>query len=411
MPQADLEKALNLFDPRRPLQMDELDAYYVARPHAPLEPMKTYLRLTQQPVKVLFSGHRGSGKSTELMRLAKDLQNEFFVVPFSARSLNLADLSYVDVMLACAAALFREATDKARGVTIPPALWKQVLDWLTNEITAETTVTVPKSGSFGAKINALVFSIEGKYARESATRTTVRERLFTRVNDLIEQANAVCEKICTVTGRRPLIIFEDLDKPDLEAARKLFFDHATTLNSPACPIIYTFPIALCYANEFPERMGDYSRHFLLPNINLYHMNNTPNPEGRDALKEVVTRRISQSLFASGALQDVIALSGGLMRNLVRLVSDAALIALTEGVSVITSEIVWRVAAEWTNDYRRLLLAEHYTALRQARETKEITPNDTVRALLANLSLLEYRNTTAWGDVNPVVFSLLGQETS
>jgi hypothetical protein len=98
MPQADLEKALNLFDPRRPLQMDELDAYYVARPHAPLEPMKTYLRLTQQPVKVLFSGHRGSGKSTELMRLAKDLQNEFFVVPFSARSLNLADLSYVDVM-------------------------------------------------------------------------------------------------------------------------------------------------------------------------------------------------------------------------------------------------------------------------------------------------------------------------
>lgn len=43
MPQADLEKVLNLFDPRRPLQMDELDAYYVARPHAPLEPMKTYL--------------------------------------------------------------------------------------------------------------------------------------------------------------------------------------------------------------------------------------------------------------------------------------------------------------------------------------------------------------------------------
>ena len=53
----------------------------------------------------------------------------------------------------------------------------------------------------------------------------------------------------------------------------------------------------------------------------------------------------------------------------------------------------------------------YTALRQARETKEITPNATVRELLANLSLLEYRNTTAWGDVNPVVFSLLGEKTS
>ncbi len=411
MSQADLAQALNLFDPRRPLHMDELDAYYVARPHAPLEPMKTYLRHTQQPAKILFSGHRGSGKSTELMRLAKDLQHEFFVVSFSARSLNLADLNYIDVMLACAAALFRAATDKARGVNIPAALWKQVLTWLTSEITAETTVTVPKSGSFGVKINALVLSMEGKYARENTTRTIVRERLFTRLNDLIEQTNAVCGHIETVTGRRPLIICEDLDKPDLAKARDVFFDHATTLNSLACPIIYTFPIALCYSHEFPERMGDYSRHFLLPNVSLAHRDNTPHPAGRDALKEVVTRRISDRLFAAGALQDIIALSGGLMRNLVRLVSDAALIALTEGVAEITAEIVQRVASEWTNDYRRLLLAEHYTALRQAHETKALPPTATVRDLLANLSLLEYRNTIAWGDVNPVVAALLGEATS
>lgn len=111
MPTASLEEALNLFDPQRPLETSELNAYYVARPHAPLEPMKTYLRVNTQPVKVLFSGHRGSGKSTELTRLAKDLENEFFVVRFSARVLNLADLNYVDIILTCAAALFREATE------------------------------------------------------------------------------------------------------------------------------------------------------------------------------------------------------------------------------------------------------------------------------------------------------------
>ena len=81
-----LAETLNLFDPRGPLHVDELEAYYVARPHAPLEQMKTYLRVINQPAKVLFSGHRGSGKSTELVRLAKDLENEFFVVQFSARS-------------------------------------------------------------------------------------------------------------------------------------------------------------------------------------------------------------------------------------------------------------------------------------------------------------------------------------
>jgi len=264
-----LEDALNLFDPQHSLAVDELDTYYVARSHAPLEPMKTYLRVNRQPVKILFSGHRGSGKSTELTRLARDLENDFFIVRFSARSLNLADLHYVNIMLACAAALFREATDKARNAKVPAALWKDILSWLTHEITTETTITAPKSGSISAKINALVFSIEGKYGREATTRTMMRERLFPRVNDLIEQMNTVCKEIEKVTGHRPLVIFEDIDKTDLAHTRDLFFDHATTLSSPACSIIYTFPIPLCYSNQFTKRIGDYSRHFLLPNIGLY----------------------------------------------------------------------------------------------------------------------------------------------
>ena len=136
------------------------------------------------------------------------------------------------------------------------------------------------------------------------------------------------------------------------------------------------------------------------------MDNTPNVEGRAALKAVVTQRVSEILFAGKALNDIIELSGGLMRDLVRLVSEATLIALTESASVITSEIVRRVAAESANAYRRSLLPEHYDALRKAHQTKQIIPDDTVRDLLANLSLLEYRNTVAWCDVHPLVRTLL-----
>lgn len=406
MTTASLEDALNLFDPQRPLETSELNAYYVARPHAPLEPMKTYLRVNRQPVKVLFSGHRGSGKSTELTRLAKDLENEFFIVRFSARALNLADLNYVDIMLACAAALFREATDKARKVPIPAKLWKDVYDWLTSEITIETTVVRPKSGSASAKINAVMFSIEGKYGKETVTRTTMRERLFPRLSDLIDQVNIVCKGIEQVTGRRPLIICEDIDKTDLAHARDLFFDHATTLSSPACSILYTFPIALCYSSQFPERLGDYSYHFLLPNISLYKMDDTPNLEGRNVLKEVILRRLAEKVFVDDSLEMIITLSGGLLRDLIRLVRDSALIALTEGKPSITTEIVRRVVAEMGNAYRRSLLPEHYEALRKARESKQISSDESTRQLLENLSLLEYRNTVAWCNVHPIVRALL-----
>lgn len=86
-----LEKALNVFDPKLSLQGEDLERYYVARPHAPLGEMKTYLTTNRQHVKILFSGHRGSGKSTELARLAEDLRDRFFLVTVSARSLNLPD--------------------------------------------------------------------------------------------------------------------------------------------------------------------------------------------------------------------------------------------------------------------------------------------------------------------------------
>ena len=131
MPDADVfRRILNTFIPNRPLQGQALEDYYVERPHAPLQPMKAYLRAADQHVKVLFGGHRGSGKSTELARLAEDLKDEFFVVPFSARSLNLEDLNYVDVVLGCAGALFRRVTEQTPHVEIPKKLLSDVLAWL-----------------------------------------------------------------------------------------------------------------------------------------------------------------------------------------------------------------------------------------------------------------------------------------
>jgi Cdc6-like AAA superfamily ATPase len=136
------------------------------------------------------------------------------------------------------------------------------------------------------------------------------------------------------------------------------------------------------------------------------MDGAPDVEGRNALKEVVTRRVSAEVFSGTALEEVIALSGGLLRDLVRLVRDAALIALTEGKATITSEIVHQVAAEVGNDYRRLLTPEHYDALKKAQQSKQISSDESMRQLLENLSLLEYRNTITWCDVHPIVRTLL-----
>ncbi len=344
------------------------------------------------------------GRSTELARLAEDLRDRFFLVTASARSLNLADLNYVDIILAVAAGLIQKITQKASPVRVPNDLLKDVLDWLTKEISRETTITVTKSGTLSGKLQAWVLSLQGKYARETATRTTVRDRLYVRLTDLIERINAICSKFEQLT-HPPLIIFEDIDKADIALSRALFFEHANTLTSPACRIIYTFPIALRHTHDFAtSRRREYSRDFSLPNISLNSRSadGAPNPMGHHALREVITRRISPEIFGDGVLDYVVQLSGGLLSDLVRLVGDAALVALTEGIPQITREIVEQVARDTADAYRRILLPAHYNELRQARVNKNVDPNDIVRELLANQSLLEYQNDQAWCDVHPIV---------
>lgn len=80
MPATDLRRALNILDPESPLRTEEeLREYFVARPLSPLTNLCLLLEASDDPQKVLFSGHRGSGKSTELAKLSHELQDRFFI--------------------------------------------------------------------------------------------------------------------------------------------------------------------------------------------------------------------------------------------------------------------------------------------------------------------------------------------
>lgn len=112
MKATDLRGALNILDPERPLRTDEeLKDWFVARPDSPIDELRILLEDTNEPQTVLFTGHRGSGKTSELAKLGQQLGDEFFIVHYSVKSiLNLFDLSYVDVVLSLGLQLIREAT-------------------------------------------------------------------------------------------------------------------------------------------------------------------------------------------------------------------------------------------------------------------------------------------------------------
>lgn len=402
-----LVQALNIFNPKRALlTQQELDNYFVERPRGLVVEIENYLRSAEERVKLLFTGHRGSGKSTELSKLASLLSDKFFIVNFSiTETLNLFDLNYVDVLLTMALKLFQKAHQ--HKVKINELLLQDVYNWFTNEITKEMVIEIPEVASLSANLNLLALKIEGKFGSEISTRTIMRERVEPRLSELIEKINLAISEIERKTKKSVLIIIEDIDKTDLDRARHLFFDHSISLLKIDCRVSYTFPIALRYSNDFSQIRQTFC-HFVLPNVKIIDKQGNMDETGYHTLKTVILKRMEEGLISKEALEEVIKLSGGLMVELVGLIHRAANYSLTKKKEAIDLESVHRMANEIRNDYRALLRPEHYQTLKQVSEdkAKRIMNEEIIQELLHNLSLLEYRNDDTWGDVHPIVKSLL-----
>jgi Cdc6-like AAA superfamily ATPase len=104
----DLEVIYHRFNPNKALQNSDLEDYYVEidQNETNIEELKTLLNLsleTKEPIKLLFTGHRGSGKTTALNRLVSHLntkmKDKFFIVHFSVLDLlDNNDINYTDVL-------------------------------------------------------------------------------------------------------------------------------------------------------------------------------------------------------------------------------------------------------------------------------------------------------------------------
>ncbi len=401
-----LKEAINTFDPERALLTpEELGAFFVDRGKGPLEETKILLTESLTPQKILFTGHRGSGKSTELARLAHSLKESFFIVFFSAEEiLDLRDINYLDIILTMAMELFRRAAEE--GLRLNRKLMEDIHAWF-RETFKEVEVTVSKGQGVGAGLKAYFVGLEGKLEREAVTRRLVREKVEPRLSQLLERLNLLIGDVGRKAGKRVLIIVDDLDHADLKVAKELFYEHGAALSQPECHLIYTFPIALRHDNDFIQmREGFTDLLPVLPNFRLRDEEGNPDKGGRRLLRELVLKRAEEALFQEAALEQLVNQSGGLTRQLVRLVRLAALEALMAERDRITADDVEEAVSRVRQDYEVLLDSKQREALRRVRETKRVENDELHRSLLHNLSVLEYRNGHLWYDVNPIVTPLL-----
>jgi ATPase subunit of ABC transporter with duplicated ATPase domains len=98
------------FDPYKPIAIGDPQHYYVERPDSPLGELMAKLMVNlNNPRKIILTGHRGSGKSSELAKLAGDVAGEVAVIWIDAQStFNMFDVGHTELLISLGAAINRD---------------------------------------------------------------------------------------------------------------------------------------------------------------------------------------------------------------------------------------------------------------------------------------------------------------
>lgn len=399
--------------PLKPGKKGETNPFYINRPGNPIAELQdTLLAPFYKPPKFFFSGHRGCGKSTELLHLMSNpaILEKFWPINFSIRDeADIVDLDFRDILLAIGGRLFREY--RKTGGKLPELLLKELDGWRGHvEEEVRTIKGLPVNYELGAGIEAFFVNAGLKMKLEPKTRTEIRQVFERDITGLISVINNIATAIYSKEKRIPLVLIDDLDKPELEKARSLFHDHREIMMQPACAIVYTVSSALFYSKDF-DSIRDQA--VFLPNIKLHPKLNpqVKNDEGYRTLENFVKQRMDLSLIDPAALDEAITYSGGVFREMARIVRTAIGQARRRKTAVVESSDIEWAATEIRNEYRRILDEDDLEILRKVQQDNRLEYNGRLTPLLQLLALLEYRNGENWCDVHPVLRKLITDKSA
>ncbi len=397
--------------PLRPSKNGDPNPFYVDRPENPIaELTDALLAPFYRPPKFFFSGHRGCGKSTELLHLMAnpEIQKKYWPINFSIRDeADIIDLDFSDVLLAVGGRMFRDY--RQQGGELPMQLLKELNTWRGHvEEEIKTVLTGRSSFEVSSSIDAFFANAGLKMKLEPATRSELRQVFERDITGLIGVINNIATAIYSQEHRIPLILIDDMDKPDLEEARAIFHDRREIMMQPDCAIVYTVSSALFYSKDF-DAIRDQA--IFLPNINL-HPQLSPDEksrEGYETMRKFVRTRMDLNLMEREAMEDAITNSGGVFREMARIMRTAIGRARRrKAAQVQVVDVEW-ATTEIRNEYRRILDKDDLVFLRGIHKHNRLEYSDRFRPLLQLLAVLEYRNGENWCDIHPVLRRLINEQ--
>ena len=261
-----------------------------------------------KPTYQLLSGHIGSGKSTELLRLKCELEQQGFAVIYceADQYLQIDDVDVTEIWLFILKLILQGLESEGESLS---------LVYLPNaiaEIEKRMRISSVGIAIYGLRLQKILQVLQDKHQ----TRRQLHHHLETRLTNLlifaIEEVTAIKVDRLKQNGKKGLVILVDnLDRLSINQAEIIFARGGKYLRQFQCHTIYTVPLlALAHDDNLPQQQ--FQQQFqkygtapiLLPNLQICDRIGTVNTESLSLLRQVVLARMLPNLAAAERLEQV-----------------------------------------------------------------------------------------------------------
>ncbi len=364
---------------------------------------------------ILFFGHIGIGKTTELRRYAGQLNasRRFYVVEVDVLAkLDRNNLQYTEVPMAMAETLLERL--HGDGVALAAEALEPLQHWFGNVVETQTTTkelsaelkTVAEGGGGIPGLIKLLATFTAAFKTGSSQKSEWQRKIRNDFSALAQAFNTLIRRaearlVREARAERLLFLIDGTDKMRGEDTQQFFVQDAEQLLAINTLVIYTAPLHLKYDGRLG---GKLDADIVLPMMKLRERDGTPFVAGWTTMRRLLLLRADRCLFASDAEVDrLVEFSGGHPRELLRLLKLCCELAEDRIDASVVQTAIQKLAA----DYRYFLKPADYALLKTIDNNPVDAGNDEqAQELLHRLALLQYNDGT-WRRSHPVVRTLEG----
>jgi predicted ATP-binding protein involved in virulence len=413
----DLEDVDRTLDMSR-LTDDNFDHYYIdtsaARGDDPVARIaRKFKRHKSKNLKILLTGFQGTGKTTELKRLERELKDDYHVIRISAREkIGRENSSPAELPLHMMLEIIKEFGPRTNYGT---AFQKEIGKYF--ESMSGSVLKDGLPGKFDVDIPNYLEQLVNDLKISSRFLEFAEKNTMSLLSISLQCFDLLLEEFYErVGGKRVLFILDNMEKITLKVAEDILINHIREFSSRDCSYIFTFPIPLQARFIAGTIMHEFDDNYFLPMLKVHDKNGDDYKPAVQCLINIVNKRISAKLISNTLLKQFIRMSGGAVRDLFRMLKIAADNALGRDVTKIAKEdfdyALNKIKSEYAdlivyNEKNGMSAREYYRILVDCYNSKDKKPlsEKGLMDLKLNNTLLGYETDT-WYDVHPIVREIL-----